>query len=77
MGGFLYYDKLHHSYDAANIQRSLEALEKKQLSDGRSLSIKEVIEKDGFVIHLFEKIGVRTENILHLDNGDFILIPVH
>ena len=37
------------------------------------MSLKEVIKKDNFVIHLYEKIAVSTENILHFENGDFIL----
>ena len=73
MGGFLYYHKQRNVNSAVSLRRSLEVFEKKRLSDGRSLLLKEVIEKDNFVIYLYEKIAVQTENILHLENGDFIL----
>ncbi len=73
MGGFLYYDKRQNPDSAVNMRRSLEVFEKKRLSDGRLLSIKEVIEKDNFVIYLYQKIAVHTENVFHLENGDFIL----
>ena len=48
MGGFLYYNKRQDPPAPASIKHSLEALEKKQLSDGRSLTLKEIIEKDDF-----------------------------
>jgi hypothetical protein len=73
MGGFLYCAKKADTHSNASLSRSLEVFEKKQLSDGRLLSLKEVIEKPDFVIYLYEKIGLVSENVCHLENGDFIL----
>ncbi len=73
MGGFLYCKKQQNPDAAVNLKRSIEVFEKKQLSDGRSLSLNEVIEKDDFVIYLYQKIAVNNENVFLLENGDFIL----
>ncbi|MDH3379147.1 MAG: hypothetical protein OEQ39_19665, partial [Gammaproteobacteria bacterium] len=73
MGGFLYYNKHQNPPDAARLGHSLQALEKKQLSDGRSLALKEIIETEHFTIHLYNKIGVRSENLLRFPDGDFII----
>ena len=73
MGGFLYYNKQQSPPDAARLRHSLQALEKKQLSDGRSLPLNEIIETDDFAIHFYNKIGVQSENLLRFPDGDFIL----
>ncbi len=73
MGGFLYYNKQQNPPDATRLRHSLQALEKRQLSDGRSLPLKEIIETDNFTIHLYNKIGVRSENLLRFPDGDFII----
>ena len=73
MGGFLYIDKRKHARSATELRPSLEVFEKRRLTDGRSLSIKEVIENDRFAVYLYGKIACENENILHCDNGDFVL----
>ena len=73
MGGFLYVDKRKHTGNAAELRPSLEVFEKRKLTDGRGLSIKEVIENDRFAVYLYGKIACRNENILHCENGDFVL----
>lgn len=50
-----------------------QALEQKGFPDARALTRKEIIERDDFVICAYEKIGCRTESVLHLEAGDFIL----
>lgn len=76
MGAFFYFAK-HHGSNAdvatAKHARSLQALEQKGLSDSHTLTCKEIIERDAFVIYVYEKIGCKTENILHLTADDFIL----
>lgn len=73
MGGFLYHAKRQGVDVTAGMNRCLEVFEKKRLADGRALIQKERIERDNFVVYLYEKIGVKTENIYHFQNGDFIL----
>ena len=73
MGGFLYHDKTCQSFSSESIQYSLQAIKNKKLADGRCMSIKEVIDRDGFTLYLFGKIGLNTENIDHYPNGDFVL----
>ena len=70
MGGFLYLEKSEHA-DATRLQRrhraSLAAMESKGLLRKASL------ERDQFVLHVFGKMRVDTDNVLELDNGDFVV----
>jgi hypothetical protein len=74
MGGFFYYRK-QPGDDAhkAKYVRSLQALEKKSLSDLRTLKCKEIIDRDAFVIHVYGKIGCDSDNVVLFSNDEFIL----
>ena len=73
MGGFVYHRKRPGVDCAVEMEPGLDALRRKKLSDGRSLTIKEIVDRDDFTIFLYAKIGVETENIFHSGNGDFVL----
>ena len=65
MGGFVYHRKRPGVDCAVEMEPGLDALRRKKLSDGRSLTIKEIVDRDDFTIFLYAKIGVETENIFH------------
>jgi hypothetical protein len=70
MGGFLYLEK-SSDVEATRPGRrhgaSLAAMESKGLVRKASL------ERDRFVLHVFGKMRVDTDNVLELDNGDFVV----
>lgn len=76
MGGFFYFEKSPQDdvqSARAKYARSLQALAQKGLSEIRTLRCKEVIERDAFVIDVYDKIGRASDNLVHFPGGDFVL----